>query len=95
MAKPLRITSNYCYLTLGDDTKVIVQIWKLMGIPFTFDELPTLIQDNPEVVLDAQTTTSYTMEDLYRFSDYLIAEECHPILFDMTEYIENYEEIPD
>jgi hypothetical protein len=66
-----------------------------MGIPFTFDELPTLIQDNPEVILDAETTTSYTMEDLYRSSDYLIAEECHPILFDMTEYIENYEEIPD
>jgi hypothetical protein len=66
-----------------------------MGMPFTFDELPTLIQDNPEVILDAETTTSYTMEDLYRSSDYLIAEECHPILFDMTEYIENYEEIPD
>ena len=94
MAKPLRITSNYCYLKFEDETQVIVQMWKLMGIPFTFDELPKLIQDNPEIVLDAQTTTSYTMEDLYRFSDYLIAEECHPILFDMTEYIENYEELP-
>ena len=37
MAKPLRITSNFCYITFDDDTKVIVQVWKLMGIPFTFE----------------------------------------------------------
>ena len=70
-------------------------MWKIMGIPFTFDELPELVQELEDVKLDADTSMEYTMEALFRYSDYLIAEACHPVLFDMSDMIENYEEVPD
>jgi hypothetical protein len=88
--KKIRITYDYNYL----DGK-IVQMWKIMGIPFTFEELPQAMQDMEEIRLDADTSPGYTMEDIYKYSDYLIAEECHPVLFDVHEWVENYEEIPD
>ena len=70
-------------------------MWFILGIPFTFEELPEAVQELEEVKLDADTGRQYTMDELYRMSDYLIAEECHPILFDLTEMIENYEEVPE
>ena len=48
-----------------------------------------------EVVEEAEDTTGYTMEDMMTWSDYLIAEECHPLLFPINEFIENYEEVPE
>ena len=93
--KKIRITYNYCYLQVNSTDKKIVQMWKIMGIPFTFDELPELVQELEDVKLDADTSMEYTMEDLFRYSDYLIAEACHPVLFDMSDMIENYEEVPD
>ena len=48
-----------------------------------------------EVKLDADTAREYTMDDLYKASDYLVAEGCHPILFDLSDWIENYEEVPE
>lgn len=89
--KKIRITHNYCHLKdVG-----IVQMWKIMGLPFTFEELPESVQELEEIKLDADTCRSYTMEDLFKISDYLIAEEAHPILFDLSEWVENYEEVPD
>lgn len=74
---------------------MIVEMWFIMGMPFTFEELPQSVQELEEVKLDAETQKRYTMEELYRVSDYLIAEEAHPILFDLSWLVENYAEIPD
>lgn len=74
---------------------MIVEMWFIMGMPFTFEELPESVQELEEVKLDAETQKRYTMEELYRVSDYLIAEEAHPILFDLSWLVENYAEIPD
>jgi hypothetical protein len=93
--KKVRITHSYCYLELANGQTVIVDMWFLLGIPFTFDELPASVQELEDVKLDADTGRRYTMAEIYRWSDYLIAEECHPILFDLTEMIENYEEVPE
>ena len=92
--KKIRIEHNYCYLHTQDG-KQIVQMWKLQGIPFTFDEIPEAVAALEEIKLDADTAKEYTMEDLYRWSEYLIAEACHPVLFDMSDMIENYEDVPD
>jgi len=89
--KKIRITHNYCYL----DDCGIVNMWYIMGLPFTFEELPESIQQLPEVKLDADTSKKWTMEEIYKISDYLIAEECHPILFDLSWMIENYAECPE
>jgi len=93
--KKIRITHSYCYLSIPDGTRPIVDMWFIQGLPFTFEELPEAVQELEEVKLDADTGKQYTMEELYKVSDYLIAEECHPVLFDLSWLVENYAEIPD
>jgi|TARA_B100000427_G_scaffold206065_1_gene171554 hypothetical protein len=85
-----RITRNYCYLN-----DKIVDMWYIQGIPFTFEELPQPMAELDEIQEEAEDATSYSMDEMYRWSEYLIAEECHPLLFPINEFIENYEEVPE
>ena len=85
-----RITRSYCYL----DGK-IVDMWYIQGIPFTCEELPQPMQEVEDVEQEAADAIGYSMADMMRWSDYLIAEECHPLLFTVDEFIENYEEVPE
>ena len=48
-----------------------------------------------EVEQEAADATGYDMQDMMRWSEYLIAEQCHPLLFTVEEFIENYEEVPE
>jgi hypothetical protein len=48
-----------------------------------------------EVEHEAEDATGYDMQDMMRWSEYLIAEQCHPLLFTVEEFIENYEEVPE
>jgi hypothetical protein len=61
-------------------------------LPYTFDELPQIIQDHPSVQTEALTHRDYDDEDLYRISNYLIMEEMHPLMFDIE--VENPELLP-
>lgn len=62
------------------------------GVPFTFDEIPSIMQDDPYIQIEAQSNYEYTAEDLYNLSNYLIMEECHPLLYELD--LENPEEMP-
>ncbi len=62
------------------------------GVPFTFDDIPTVMQDDPYVQVEAETSMDYSAEDMFLWSNYLIMEECHPLLFDLD--LENPEELP-
>lgn len=62
------------------------------GIPFTFDDIPLIMQDDPYVQIEANNHHSYTSDDMYRWSSYLIDEMCHPLLFEME--LANPEEMP-
>tara|TARA_B100001113_G_scaffold263791_1_gene218698 strand:+ start:559 stop:825 length:267 start_codon:yes stop_codon:yes gene_type:complete len=85
-----RITRKYCYLN-----GKIVDMWYIQGIPFTFEELPQAMAELDEIENEAALATGYDMDDMYKWSDYLIAEQCHPLLFTVEEFIENYEEVPE
>jgi hypothetical protein len=61
-------------------------------IPFTFDELPEIAMDDPEIVTIANNNIKYDAIALYRSSGYLIMEECHPCFFEMD--LENPECLP-
>ncbi len=85
-----KVTNEYCYL----DTCGIVKMFMIGGLPFTFEDEgfdPT----DADIVAQANTNPHITMEQLYKWSDYLIMEECHPILFEMSHLIENYQDVPD
>ena len=85
--KKIRITHSYCYLDVREGEDMIVDMWFIMGMPFTFEELPEAVQDLEEVRLDAETQKRYTMEELWG-SDYLTLR-AHPILFDLSWLVEN------
>ena len=87
MTSHYKITSSYCYHN-GE----IVDMFFINGIPFTFDDIPVIMQDDPYIQMEANNNYSYTTEDMYRWSNYLIDEECHPLLFEME--LANPEEMP-
>ena len=87
MTSHYKITSSYCYHE-GE----IVDMFFINGIPFTFDDIPVIMQDDPYIQMEANNNYSYTADDMYRWSSYLIDEECHPLLFEME--LANPEEMP-
>ena len=87
MTSHYKITSSYCYHE-GE----IVDMFFINGIPFTFDDIPVIMQDDPYIQMEANNNYSYTTEEMYKWSSYLIDEECHPLLFEME--LANPEEMP-
>jgi len=53
-----KITSKYCY-----HEGIIVDMYFINGVPFTFDDIPTVTQDDPYVQIEAEESTDYTTED--------------------------------
>lgn len=86
-----QITTRYCWYELESEYQ-IVKMYFINEVPFTFDELPDIIREDSAIVDYANQCLSYSAEDLYRSSGYLISEACHPCLFEME--IENPEELP-
>ena len=81
------LSQAYCFY-MGQ----VVRMYFIQGVPYTFDELPQIIQDHPSVQLEALQHHDFDDEDLYRFSNYLITEKAHPLLFDVE--VENPDLLP-
>ena len=77
-----KITTSYNWYETEDD-KFIILTYYINGIAFTFDELPSLVQDDPEIIAKAEQQLTMTPEIFYQKSFYLIDEEAHPILFEL------------
>ena len=82
-----KITSNYCF-----HNGTIVDMYFINGIPFTFDNITAIMEDDPYVIMEAKDNVSYDSEDIYRWSNYLIMEECHPLIYELE--LENPEAMP-
>ena len=74
------ISCCYCWY---NNMSQIVRMYFIEGVPFTFDDIPESYYYDHEVVELAASMGNYDIEALYKASDYLIAEECHPMLFDI------------
>ena len=62
------------------------------GIPYTFDDVEESVYYDHEIIEWADGNTKYDIDDMYKASQYLIAEQCHPLLFDLE--LENPELLP-
>jgi hypothetical protein len=71
---------------------MIVKMYFIQDIPFTFDELPEGSIYDKELVEIANKYYHYEPEDLHKNSFYLIDEEAHPCIFDLD--LENPEDMP-
>jgi len=81
------LSQAYCFY-MGE----VVRMYFIQNIPYTFDELPQLIQDHPSVQTEALHNRDYDDEDMYRYSNYLICEGAHPLMFELE--FENPELLP-
>lgn len=70
----------------------VVRMYFIQGMPYTFDELPQLVQDHPGIQTEALQNRDYDDEDMYKWSSYLIEEQAHPLMFDLE--LENPELLP-
>jgi len=70
----------------------VVRMYFIQDLPYTFDELPTIIQDHPSVQTEALSHKDYDDEELFRVSNYLVMEEMHPLIYDIE--VENPELLP-
>ena len=84
-----RIDTAYCWY---DNSSVIVKMYFINQVPFTFDELPDGHLYDKDLVELANNERSFEPEDLYKSSIYLIDEEVHPCLFPVE--LENPEDMP-
>jgi hypothetical protein len=58
----------------------IVKMYFIQEMPYTFDELPQIIQDDPEIIIEASGNHRYTDDDIYLSSIYLGLEDAHPLM---------------
>jgi hypothetical protein len=77
-----KITYTYNWYQTPED-KFIIKTYYINNIPFTFDELPEIAQDDPEIIDKAEQQLTMTPEIFYQKSFYLIDEEAHPMLFEL------------
>ncbi len=84
-----RIDSKYVWYNKGT---MIVLMYFINQVPFTFDEVPESYMYDPEILELADNERRFDPEDLYKSSFYLIDEQCHPMLFDVE--LENPEMMP-
>tara|TARA_B100000925_G_scaffold1572_1_gene1264 strand:- start:4792 stop:5001 length:210 start_codon:yes stop_codon:yes gene_type:complete len=62
------------------------------GIPYTFDEVEESLYFDTEIIEWANGNTKYDLEMMYKWSSYLIEEQCHPLLHELE--LENPELLP-
>ena len=89
MSFKYRISQSYCWYNNGT---MIVKMYFINEIPFTFDELPDGHLYDQDLCRTADKYRAYEPEDLFKNSLYLIDEEAHPCLFEMD--LENPEDMP-
>lgn len=81
------LSQSYCFY-MGE----VVRMYFIQDLPYTFDELPLLIQEHPSVQTEALSHKDYDDEKLFKVSNYLVMEEMHPLIYDIE--VENPELLP-
>ena len=86
-----QLETEYAWYDTQEGSKVIL-VYLIQNVPFTFDELPEIARNLPEVEQTANENKRWSTEEMYKASMYLMAEECHPMMYELE--IENPELLP-
>ncbi len=70
-----------------------VLMYYINEIPFSFDTLEREQKQDKWILSEAAINDEYNLDDILRYSEYLIAEECHPVLYELD--LVNPELIPE
>jgi hypothetical protein len=83
-----KISTSYNWYRTENEV-MLIKTYYINGVAFTFDEIPEIAKQDPDIITQANDSMTYTPEDFFLKSFYLIDEECHPCLFELD--IENPE----
>jgi hypothetical protein len=53
-------------------------------MPFAMDPLEDIEKQDKWILSECAINPEYTLDDMLKWSDYLISEECHPVLFELN-----------
>jgi hypothetical protein len=88
-----KITSNYRWYLIPKEPTILVKVYYIEGIPFDFDQIEDADRNNNlKAIQEADSNIGVKAEDIFKKSDYLIAEMMHPLLFELE--LANPEEMP-
>ena len=73
-----KLSTKFCWF---DDSKMIVKMFFINGMPFTFDELPFGHTWDEALCSVADENPCYSLELMYKAYGYLMLEELHPLYF--------------
>ena len=60
-----------------------VRMYFINDIPFAFDGLEHHQKQDKWILTECASNPEYTLEDILRWGDYLMEEECHPVVFEL------------
>ena len=60
-----------------------VLMYFIENVAFQFDSLDRINKEDIWVLSEAVTNEEYTLTDVINSSDYLLQEECHPVLCEL------------
>ncbi len=83
-----KISRNYVFLD-----KEPVLMYFIENMPFSFDVLERREKQDKWILTEAAMNQEYTLKDVITSSEYLLQEECHPVLFELD--LVNPELIPE
>lgn len=84
------ISNSYHWYRVPKEPDCVAKIYYIEKIPFDLDRIEN---PTPEIIQLANQNKGVNADDLFKKSDYLIAEMLHPLLFELE--IDNPEEMPD
>ena len=70
-----------------------VLMYFIEHMPFQFDSLDRIEKEDIWVLSEAASNEEYTLTDVITSSEYLLQEECHPVLYELD--LVNPELIPE
>lgn len=85
------LSKGYRWYRTIEESKIVLMYF-INWVPYTFDEIPKIAQEDPDIVLEATANHLYTDDELYYLSYYLVEEEVHPLIFNVD--LENPELLP-
>lgn len=77
------LTVEYHWFKGCNKKRQIFKVYKINGVPYTFDHLSKIEQQNPEVITLADSNKEIDQYYLWYGSYYLISENVHPLIFDV------------
>jgi hypothetical protein len=61
-----------------------VRMFFINEMPFAMDPLEDIEKQDKWILSECAINPEYTLDDMLKWSDYLISEECHPVLFELN-----------